>query len=235
MKIWLRRTLSCVFIVALLFVSLAFITNVPTKITGEDSVVFELAFHLKKSQAVGLSYEEELQLIRSVQQKVLEVAPVGDPIPEYTPREPLDLLRMQSGLCYDRARTLDKVYNFLGFKTRHVFILYPIDPITKETIPFWQAFLTRGTTTHAATEVKTQRGWLVVDSNSNWVSVTSGGLPVESNQIQDSLNKFESIPEYLRVPFKAYKGLYSRRGQFYRPYIPFPQLNWSDYFNSFID
>ncbi len=231
----LKSRLSIALIFAAAIVGLGFVTNVSTKVTGEDSVVFQISFGLKKSQAIGLSYDEELLLIKSVQQAVFDVAPVGAPIPERSPREPIDLIRNRSGLCFDRSRTFDKVFNYLGFKTRHVYILYPGNPVTKEAMPYWKALITRGTASHAVTEVKTQRGWVVVDSNTPWISVTTDGRPVESNQIFASQKEFENMPSDFQTPFKAYKGLYSRRGQFYRPYIPLPQFNWADYFNSFID
>jgi len=132
-------------------------------------------------------------------------------------------------LCFDRSRTFDKLFNWYGFETRHVYILYAKNPVTGERLSFWRAFFTKGTHSHAVTEVKTSHGWLVVDSNLPWISVAANGDPVDADHIHAQADRFASMPEYWNRPYWAIRGLYSRRGQFYRPYIPYPQLNWMDF------
>jgi len=51
-------------------VFLAALTNVPTHPTDSDDVVFRTVLNLQKPQAL-MSYEQELELIRSVQALVL--------------------------------------------------------------------------------------------------------------------------------------------------------------------
>lgn len=213
---------------------LGFVTNVPTNITESDESIFRTMLDLKQQDTV-LSYEQEISLIKAVQQRIISEVPVGDPIPNYADREPADLLKKKTGLCYDRSRTYDKVFSWLGFRERHIYILYLEHPVNGMPLPYWQAFFVRGTQSHAVTEVKTQRGWLVVDSNAAWVSVTRDGTPVDADSLQTSAQQFDHIPIYFNRLYLAIRGLYPRRGQLYRPYIPYPQLNWSDFWTWILD
>jgi len=122
------------------------------------------------------------------------------------------------------------VFSWLGFEARHIFILYPEHPVTGESLSFWGAFFTRGTNSHAVTEVKTSRGWVLVDSNSAWVSDGKHGLPVDADHLRDKASLLPGMPDYLNRPYWAIRGMYSRRGQLYRPYMPYPDLNWPDFF-----
>lgn len=209
-------------------VALALITNVPTHVTESDKAVFRTTLSLKKPEG-PLTYEQEIALIRSVQKLIFEQVPIGEPIADYETREPEDLFNQKSGLCYDRSRTYDKVFSWLGFEARHVYILYPEHPATGEMLSFWGAFFTKGTNSHAVTEVKTSRGWLLVDSNSAWVSDGKDGLPVDADQLRAKASLLPGMPGYFMRPFWAIRGMYSRRGQLYRPYIPYPQLSWPDF------
>ena len=209
-------------------VALGLATNVSTDVTSSDSHAFENALGLK-TPAGRMAYDDEIALIKSVQQRVLTRVPVGEPIPDFQEREPADLLQLGTGLCYDRARTYDKAYTWLGFEARHVYILYPEHPVTGEALSFVRAMLTYRTGSHAVTEVKTSRGWLVVDSNSAWVSVADDGSPVDADHLARESARLPGIPAYFNRPFWALRGLYSRRGQLYKPFLPYPDVNWRDF------
>ncbi len=228
----IRRTvkLSTWLIIAFVVLNglIGVVTNVSTHVTDSDDAVFRTVLGLKKPQG-ALSYEQELELIKSAQALVLQKAPVGEPIAEYSDREPENLFQKKSGLCYDQSRTYDKIFTWYGFESRHIYLLYPEHPVTKEKLSFLRAFFTKGTSSHAVTEVKTSRGWLVVDSNSSWVSQARDGSPVDADHIYVQANRFAVMPEYWNRPYWAIRGLYSRRGQLYRPYIPYPELNWYDF------
>ena len=209
-------------------IGLGWFTNISTRVTSSDESIFRSVLNLTQP-VKKLSFEEEISLITEVQQRILHEVPNGPPIPDYTDREPEDLMRHRSGLCYDRSRTYDKLFSWLGFQVRHVYILYPEHPVKRNKLPYWRAFFTRGTASHAVTEVKTQKGWLLIDSNSNWISLTKDGRPVAADDIQENIPDFQQVPHYFNRPYLAIRGLYSRRGQLYRPYIPYPQLNWQDF------
>ncbi len=227
-----RRSFKLVFLPVITFLAIAVllgvVTNVPTNISKSDEAVFRSILALERPSQI-LSFDEQIALIERVQRQVIRMAPAGDPIPEYQNREPEDLFLKRSGLCYDRSRTFDKLFNWLGFESRHVYILYPEHPRTKEVLPYWMAFFVRGTKSHAVTEIKTKKGWMLVDSNSPWISLTKKGEPVNSDDIPARAREFSQIPDYFDRPYMAIRGLYSRHGNFYRPHIPSPELNWADF------
>ena len=91
-------------------------------------------------------------------------------------------------------------------------------------------FLTAGHPSHAVTEAKTGRGWLYVDSYQAWIAIARNGEPHGAGGIWKHFDEFDGAPEYVRGPWWAIRGLYSRKGAFYAPYFPLPQLNWVDFF-----
>jgi len=214
----LAATIGLLCLIALL----AFITNVPTRLTAEDVAVFEQYLDLKDLPRPQ-SFEDEIRTIRLVQARVFAHAPLGAGIPDYEPREPSDLMKYKRGLCYDRARTLEKAYAYMGFKTRHVYLLYRKDR------SLLKSLFRRGHPSHAVTEVKTSRGWLYVDSNKPWIAVTRNGEAHGAGGIWKHFDEFDGAPEYVRGPWWAIRGLYSRKGVHYAPYFPMPQLNWLDF------
>ncbi len=228
----LKRSLKLSLLCALAFLfinlNLAVITNVSTKVTSSDDAVFRTVYNFQQPKQ-PLSFDQQILLIKRIQGRVLDKSPIGVPIPEYESREPEDLIRNQSGLCYDRSRTLDKLYTWLGFEVRHVYILYFKHPVTGEELSPLRALATYGTETHAVTEVKTHKGWIVIDSNSNWISLTRDGNPVGAHDIFARAADFDNLPNYFNQSYLAIRGMYSRRGQFYRPFIPYPELNWIDF------
>lgn len=211
-------------------ICLAAINYVSSTVTESDEAVFRSILNLHQPNG-SLTYAQEVELISKVQHRMRAAVAVGDAIPNYQNREPEDLLKQGTGLCYDRSRTLDKVFSWLGFRTRHVFILYSEDPTTGIRLSFVGAFLRPGMASHAVTEVKTSRGWMLVDSNSEWISVTKDGDPIDADHIRGAASQFTRVPAYfVGSPYWAIRGMYSRRGQFYWPFlVPYPQLNWVDF------
>src|SRR5680860_1366733 len=143
------------------------------------------------------------------------------------PRELRDLYQARSGLCFDRSRAIEKILSSLGFEVRHAAVYS-----TKDASRL-RAFLTPRTPSHALTEVKTARGWLVIDSNRRWIGLTRDGTPVDldalretkAQQAWDSRLK-EPMSTILSGPFSYLFGLYSRHGRFYAPYTPIPDADW---------
>lgn len=219
----LRRIAKAVgLLVALAASILMFSTNVSTGLTAADVVVFEQNLALKVLPRPQ-SFEDEIRTIRTVQARVFSKAPLGEGIPDYEPREPSDLMRYGRGLCYDRSRTIEKALAYLGFETRHVFLLYRKD------LSLFKSLFHRGHPSHAVTEVKTSRGWLYVDSNKPWIALARDGTPYGAGGIWKNFDRFEAAPEYVRGPWWAIRGLYSRKGAHYPAVLPLPQLNWADF------
>ena len=213
--------------IAVFFILCAY-TNVSTSVTPEDKLVFK-KLNFDAGLGSTVSFSEQIAIIRKVQQVVFDRAPRGSVgIPDFEPREPADLMRFGQGLCFDRSRTFDKAFRYLGFESRHVYILY------KGQLPFWRAISHYGQPSHAVTEVKTSKGWMFVDSNSEWVAITRQGEPLNADAVWRRYSELDDPPPYLQDPWWAIRGMYSRKGQFYGAGIPFPEFNWSDFLAWFV-
>ena len=208
-----------------LFVLFAVYTNVSTDVEPQDRVVFEQVLHLKPLR-YPKTFADEIMVIRVIQQRTFEHAQVGAGIPDFQPREPIDFLNKGEGLCFDRSRTTDKALEYIGLPSRHVYLLF-----RQGDQGFWKSLLAYRHPSHAVTEVKTSKGWMYIDSNSQWIGLTRDSLVVSADDILKRSAEFNSIPEYLNHPWWAIRGMYSRKGQLYPPYVLFPDLNWIDFFS----
>ena len=224
----LKKIITYLLFSILIMVILAYVKNVSTEVSYIDAETFQKYYKLEQPKQ-SLTFDQQIKLIKKVQLKVLEISPIGNPIPEYQNREPQDLIKNRTGLCFDRSRTLDKVYSWLGFQTRHVFIFFLDKEKNANYLAALFFILKSGVSTHAVTEVKTEKGWIIVDSTSDWLSVTKYGKPVIPEDIIHNIKDFDNLPLYFNDPLIAIRGLYSRRGQFYEPFVPFPDLNWTDF------
>lgn len=182
------------------------------------------------------TFNEQVNTILAVQDAVLSTAPENKGIPFDRPRELSDLYAARSGLCFDRSRAIDKILKHLGFEVRHAAIYS-----TKSTGNRIASLLTPKTPSHAVTEVKTARGWLVVDPNRRWISLTAEGRPVDLETLQDMDASAQSWDPRVtkraggifRGPFTYVIGLYSRHGRFYPPYNPVPDIDWGQVLENF--
>jgi hypothetical protein len=88
-----------------------------------------------------------------------------------------------------------------------------------------------GQSSHAVTEVKTSKGWMFVDSNTEWIALTRNNQVVNADDVWKRAAEFDAMPAYLKDSWWAIRGMYSRKGQLYPPYIIFPDFNWADFFS----
>ncbi len=216
--------------VALIFTALtvililfAFYTNVPTQYDTEDKDIFERKLHLEPFRNPR-TFAEEIVAIKTLQHRTFSISPLGAGIPEYQTREPADFIARREGLCFDRSRTTDKALSYMGLSSRHVYLLYQDGSRS-----LLSALFHRRQPSHAVTEVKTRKGWMFIDSNTDWVALTRDGHPVSADEVYNRAAEFETFPSYLKQPWWAFRGIYSRRGQLYPPYIFFPDVNWPDF------
>lgn len=200
--------------------------SVSKDIIDEDKYYIDL--YLKDVEVVNgenLTYERQIEIIEKVQSNVLSISPKGEiGIPLGRPRRPKDLFLMGEGLCYDRSFTLELIFQKLGFLTRHVG-LFKDDPelnklkdLTKKSI-----------SSHSITEVKTKKGWLIVDSNKYWLGLDVNGDPfsmkkLEKNNFKVSWKKISTTLFYNEKCHYLY-GVYSRHGYFHKPYNKIPDYN----------
>jgi len=218
----------------LILVATAWMHNVSMGVTEEDAR-FVRAILAEQSKASVLAREivtfsDEIDTIQAVQDAVLAHAPIDRGLPLGVPREPRSLYHARHGLCYDRSRTIEKALALLGYEARHVAVYS-----TRDTGSSFVSLVTRGVASHAVTEVRTSKGWLVVDSNSRWFSLDSNGRPWSMADLQNSVQSGSPpvawsamlpINDILARPFTYVIGLYSRHGRFYPPFTPLPDVNW---------
>lgn len=233
-----RRTAWLIFAVLALAIAVVAILayhDVSTEVTPDDAVYAERI--LRETGHGGLvgqtpptDFDDQMDTIVAVQDAVLSIAPGNDGIPFDQPRELADLYKARSGLCFDRSRAIEKILKYLGFEVRHAAVYS-----TKDTGSALKSLLTPQNPSHAVSEVKTERGWLVIDSNQRWLGLTSDGEPVDLRKLQTSAYDNETwdprlkapLSTILAEPFTYVLGLYSRHGRYYPPYTPIPDADWN--------
>jgi hypothetical protein len=176
------------------------------------------------------NYQDEIDFIQRVQHAVLNVAPRNEGLPMGSSREPKDLFEARKGLCFDRSRVIEKIFRYAALETRHISLFS-----TQQTGSAMRSLATPGVASHAVTEVRTKRGWLVVDSNDPWVSLDAATDPVPMSSIKSSADRREHLEwskplpnEIYKQPFTFVYGLYSRHGRFYPPYDFVPDVNYRE-------
>ena len=209
--------------------------SVRTDVTEEDRQYLSLLMPDIKLTKPD-SYEEEIKLVKEVQSAIIDYA-IRKKIKNRLNKtiEPKELYYLKHGVCHDRSRTIEKALTQAGFQVRHI-SMYDTEGRSPIQALLTPESLTPGVFSHAISEVKTSKGWLVVDPNFKWISVDKNNEPVSIKDIHKKLEEL-NVP----LPYKIYKsfvpviGLYSRHGRFFPPYNPIPDLNYSQFIANFID
>lgn len=234
-----RRRLSKSLIPAALVVgallAAAWWLDVPSAPTPDDRAA--LAEMLRRAGHPELAvfpaptgFEEQVATVLAVQEAVLAAAPLDEGIPLGVEREPPDLLRLGFGLCYDRSRAIEKALALFGLETRHASLYGTGGQGASGALA---ALVTPGADSHALSEVRTERGWMTVDSNALWLGLTAEGEPLALPDI-DAAAAAAVPPSFARQPPTpliveprvVLYGLYSRHGRFYPPFVPFPDVDF---------
>ena len=217
-----------IFVLTIIFISILLYThNVPKTLTTEDKQTIEAFLKRNKLKEDKASvFEDQMEQIKSIQRNLLTELNCLTSIPENQSREPKDLFDNGCGGCYDKSRTLEKMFHYLGYPTRHISVFKKEENTSK-----LKAFFTKAWPSHAALEVKTEKGWLTVDPVFTWVAETSQGDVMDMKEIQDGINTHwnEAVPEEIAHHYNGQTfriiGLYSRHGRFYKPFDFVPDFN----------
>ena len=228
---------SLVFVLPVLASGLFWLTSVTTDLTDADRAVFAKVFAGKPLKVA--TFDDQIATILTVQRAAAAAAPTPEPIPLRVSREPADVVREGKGFCYDRSRFIEKALLYAGLAIRHVAIYNPPKGWSQ-----LHTLLTPKVPSHAITEVRTSRGWLVADSLSAWMGLTADGRLLTADMISHDPalmhstwdKRIEGTPSpNLNQPFFDYVGLYSRNGQLYWPYTRFPNVNWDQAFGWLVE
>ena len=165
--------------------------RVNNSLTEEDRNYIQLYLKGINSLSDDSTYEDQLKFLFEVQNSVLTLVSGNEGIPYGSTRNPKDVYIAQSGLCYDRSRTIEKILNYAGFETRHLFILS-----TEKTGSNIKSLISGGVASHAVTEVLTKNGWLIVDSNIRWISIDENRQAISIKTMQLYTNNAIDIDWY---------------------------------------
>jgi len=209
--------------------------DVPSKIAPLDvkTAVALMAPNRTSDPAVPFvkpqGFEAELALIIAVQDAVLRAAPIDEGLPLDETRELSELVKAGRGLCYDRSHAIETILRLHGMETRHVAVYS-----TETTASALRSLLTPQVSSHALSEVLTERGWIAVDSNYRWIALTADGEPYDLGKMRQNPNVAWSktikgrMAPIFKEDYTWVYGLFSRHGRFYPPFIPFPDIKLSE-------
>jgi hypothetical protein len=207
-------------------------TSTATDVRYENLFLSDAGYSNLIASPPATTFNGQIQVILDVQNAVLARAPGNRPLPFDRDREPKSIYKTRSGMCYDRSRVIEKIFRHLGYVVRHVAIYS-----TRTTGSKILSLLTPRVPSHSISEIRTLRGWMLVDPNDRWIGLTRRGKTVDAAELQDDPALADrawdprvsgKINEIFRAGFTYVFGLYSRHGQFYPPYMPIPDINWGE-------
>lgn len=215
--------------IGLLLVVIVYWTHrVPLRVSTTDRTAIEAVVgpETVRTDLKNAPFDAQIDYVRLVQKRLQDSIVLDHEIPMAREREPMDLVERGAGLCFDRSRFLEKTFRLAGLRTRHVAV-YPT--ARNQGVGY---MLQGGIPSHATLEIKTARGWMIVDSNVPWMARSADGDPLSFQDISDTT-------DWLKPPILGYDyyyndeavyiyGLYSRHGLFYPPFNRLPDVNFSE-------
>jgi hypothetical protein len=128
----------------------------------------------------------------------------------------------RKGFCYDRAVLMEKLFTLYHFPFRHSYLFFGED----EKEAGIKRFFEKGVSSHAGLEVKTQKGWMAMGTNGNWIGLTTAGEVMTYTVLRDKLKKGnlhlkKQMTEGVAFwngkgsNYRCIYGLYSRHGDFF--------------------
>jgi hypothetical protein len=220
-----------------LFIVALFAASKRPKVSGEDQVYlqrFLQEWNITSTAAQAhASFDSEIAFLSTVQKNIFQSI-------RHEKISPNDFGNVsyyfanRKGECYDRAVLMEKILISYGFEFRHVFIYYSPMRGTNETkgIDFFKP----GTLSHAMTEVKTSKGWMAIESNTDCIGLGLDGNVLSVRAIERIMKEKGTIelktpctsglPFWKKYPnFNYAYGVYSRHGMFLKPHLPVPGYN----------
>jgi hypothetical protein len=218
-----------VFAIGLAFlIGFLYSQNVPKDVSAEDIKVIK-SFEKEITPYRGEDFLKQIEFIKRVQSTILSKINTKIGIKPENTREIKDLIKLKVGQCHDVSRGIEQTLQYYGYEIRHLYIYFDIKKMGRLI-----ALISPGTPSHAITEVKTSKGWVVIGSLEPWVSVDKNNNIVPADMIPDAISRglfLKNPREKIYENFHSVRGLYSRHGKFFPPYTPIPDINWNDFIN----
>jgi hypothetical protein len=198
--------------------------NVDIQISSDEQKIIES--HISKSNFINWQNNNEKErelLLLSVGEAANRITgPLRISPPHGVRRGISSSLKYDGGACYDRSYIVEQILTYLNIPFRHIFLsLGKSNSLFKFDL-----------TSHALTEVKIGKRWVLMESLSPHVYKNKQGEFVSAADIAENPKNIE-FPNYLEIDrqlymyliegdFKVWYGIYSRNGGFFPPYtIPF--------------
>ena len=219
-----------ILIIIIILISIFFTQyhNVKKNLTIEDIKYIKLFIEeldLDLNKPDFKSFNNELKFINLIHKKIIINIVNKEGIEIKNTREPKDIYVLKKGECYDISRLLEKIFQYYGYKTRHLSIYEK-----KGNIPLLNLFLKKGNDSHAISQIYTTKGWLTIDSVSDWVNSDINNIIIDINKINLNTNWKHHYPHHIfKKKYFIIYGLYSRHGGFYPPYNFIPDINFKDF------
>lgn len=205
----------------LCFLATGAVTEAPT---AEDRDAL-LQYGIINAQDLGagpvLDDDGQRRMLTRIVQRVHASVQHLDPLPNERTREPIDVLRANTGVCFDRSRVIEKAARLAGFEARRVFLVYGGWP----RLPF------PGGPTHTLVEVRVRQGWVFLGTLTPVSGFAGDGrvwavkdLRADVAKGGGALKKNAWI-EVMSTDFLPVYGLYSRHGGHFPPYTPVPDYS----------
>lgn len=228
-RIWLGLMLGICALITLIALS-----DVRQGVTNEDRqslLTNGIVNLIEVDRAASLNYADQAAQIKTIQARVNAKISGFEPIPIKHSREPDAVLSKQTGVCFDRARVIEKALRLSGFTVRRVYLLY-----SEKERSLLHTLLSSGIPSHTLVEVKTAKGWAFVGTLTNANGLT-GSRPQSVRDVRELIlkNGRSDWKEILDQDFTPLVGLYSRHGQHYWPYLPFPDISVRQMLSGLLD
>lgn len=176
-------------------------------------------------------FESQVRHVRWMQEKSHERMQMVKAMPYDIHRSASSVLEFGGGWCYDFSYWYEEALRVAGLKTRHAALYQDLGGFAK-TISTSQGL------SHANTEVKTTKGWMLVEPTINKIWLDASGMPLDAKAVEEQVAEGNLVLEEEELallyplynnPYFVVYGLYSRHGHFYKPFNKVPDLHWGEF------
>ena len=199
--------------------------DVEVKYDKTDENLIINYFKLPKVKS-SYTYKEKIDLTKKVVHSISSFGSFKS-IPHKYEKNLTNFVKFKQGLCFDRSIIYEIIFKYYGFKVHHYYVGFNDSKI--------RVLFRKRTISHAFISIEIDGEELFIDSNQYFLSVDKNDVIIKSFFTKIRLNKFYDKALWWTSYFKEYKsslivrGLYSRNGFFFKPFLPIPDVNFYDF------